>query len=235
MGVALSTNSTLAPISLASTVIGFISFTFTVATALRVFWANFQTFVGASSEIEEVLTNLRQSLYEERRHLRKARRSRRRRHNSKRPCYGYGNEKDRDEGGVSPEAALEAMQSAVKLMISGFRAYEKPFVRPAYHLTRDGYHSGGEEEGADYYHCEDRYMAVGWMERYLWLRRKSNFIALSEGINRIETRRIGMQVHEMSMLIHDMSRHFNDFDERFDAIDRLEHRISRVVGIRRIE
>lgn len=40
MGVAISTQSTLAPVSLASTVIGFVSFAFTVATAVRVFWEN---------------------------------------------------------------------------------------------------------------------------------------------------------------------------------------------------
>jgi hypothetical protein len=33
----------------------------------------------------------------------------------------------------------------------------------------------------------------------------------------------------------DMGRHLNDFDDRLDALDRLEHRMSRVVGVRRVE
>jgi hypothetical protein len=70
----------------------------------------------------------------------------------------------------------------------------------------------------------------------------------------METRRIGMQVNDMSMYafflfrthfcplklirpswLRDQGRHLDDFDDRLDALDRLEHRMSRVVGVRRVE
>ena len=74
MGVAISTHSTLAPVSLASTIIGFISFAFTVGTATRVFWTEISTWSAAPSGIDDALTNLKQSLLEERYHIKRARR-----------------------------------------------------------------------------------------------------------------------------------------------------------------
>jgi hypothetical protein len=38
-----------------------------------------------------------------------------------------------------------------------------------------------------------------YRERILWLKSKNNFTALSKTLSRMETRRIGMQVNEMSM------------------------------------
>jgi len=118
MGVAVSTQSPLAPVSLASSVVGFAGFAFTVATAIGVFWSNLQTFAAAPTEIHDSLSNLRQSLYEERAHLRKARRHGRRRRSSASARAGKGatgvKEKEND---VGPDAALQAMVTAVKHMI----------------------------------------------------------------------------------------------------------------------
>ncbi|KAL0264319.1 hypothetical protein SLS55_000267 [Diplodia seriata] len=79
MGVTISKTSELSPISMVSTVFGFLGFAFTIATFLRVTWENIQTFVGASTQISDLLGNLKQGLYEERSHLRKVRRWQRRR------------------------------------------------------------------------------------------------------------------------------------------------------------
>ncbi|OJD35459.1 uncharacterized protein BKCO1_17000118 [Diplodia corticola] len=79
MGVTISKTSELSPISMVSTVFGFLGFAFTIATFLRVTWENIQTFLGASTQISDLLGNLKQGLYEERSHLRKVRRWQRRR------------------------------------------------------------------------------------------------------------------------------------------------------------
>jgi hypothetical protein len=57
-----------------STIIGFVSFTFTLATLLKVSWSNLMTFQAAPEEIKDTLSSLKQGLLEERRHLRKVRR-----------------------------------------------------------------------------------------------------------------------------------------------------------------
>ncbi|PVI05661.1 hypothetical protein DM02DRAFT_683956 [Periconia macrospinosa] len=72
MGVTIS-HTTLSPISFASTLIGFISFAFTLATFLNVFWSSLCTIKTAPHEIKDYLSNLKQALLEERRHLRKVR------------------------------------------------------------------------------------------------------------------------------------------------------------------
>ncbi|KAF1954583.1 hypothetical protein CC80DRAFT_567144 [Byssothecium circinans] len=72
MGITLS-HTAYAPLALISAIIGFISFAFTLATFLNVFWSYLLTIKAAPREIEDYLSNLEQALIEERRHLRKVR------------------------------------------------------------------------------------------------------------------------------------------------------------------
>ena len=109
MGVTLSTHSSLAPISLASTIIGFISFAFTVATAVRVFWGNIKTVQAAPVEVPDYLGNLKQVLYEERAHLKAVRRK-------SRGIEIY------DEGG------FKILADTIKHMIRDFKRLERPFL-----------------------------------------------------------------------------------------------------------
>ncbi|KAF2820598.1 hypothetical protein CC86DRAFT_304452 [Ophiobolus disseminans] len=73
MGVTIS-HTNYAPISLVSTLIGFVSFAFTLGTFLKLFWSNLGTFAAAPHEINDYLSSLKQGLLEERRHLRRVRR-----------------------------------------------------------------------------------------------------------------------------------------------------------------
>jgi hypothetical protein len=73
MGITIS-HTNFAPISLVSTLIGFVSFAFTLGTFLKVFWSNLGTFAAAPHQINDVLSSLKQGLLEERRHVRRARR-----------------------------------------------------------------------------------------------------------------------------------------------------------------
>jgi len=60
-------------------------------------------------------------------------------------------------------------------------------------------------------------------------------VSLLEALNRLEVRRIGMQITEISTWMRELHRNLDDVDERLDAVDRLEHRLSRVVGVRRVD
>ena len=73
MGITIS-HTDYAPLSLVSTILGFISFTFTLATLLKVFSSNLGTFNAAPQEVPDFLSGLKQGLLEERRHLRRVRR-----------------------------------------------------------------------------------------------------------------------------------------------------------------
>jgi hypothetical protein len=94
MGITVS-HTNYAPISLISALIGFISFTFTLGTFIKVFWSNLGTFAAAPHEINDYLSSLKQGLLEERRHLR---RSRRRLRNIKRDqSHGPGARSESDD------------------------------------------------------------------------------------------------------------------------------------------
>jgi hypothetical protein len=117
-----------------------------------------------------------------------------------------------------------------------------------------GYSSGlGEDETSDYLYAENRYKECGFRERLIWLKCKNNAVSLFEALNRLEVRRIGMQITEISMSVklgsygslplltfscswmRELHRNLDDVDDRLDAVDRLEHRLSRVVGVRRVD
>lgn len=72
MGITIS-HTLFSPLSMVSTMIGFVSFAFTLGTFVKVFWSNLGTFGAAPQEIQDYLSSLKQGLLEERRHLRRAR------------------------------------------------------------------------------------------------------------------------------------------------------------------
>lgn len=155
MGVTIS-HSVLAPISLASILIGFISFAFTLATFLKVFWQSIITLKAAPDEIRDYLSNLKQALLEERRHLRKVRkrmrrgsgrgrgddddmgggpRSRSRRRSGGGAAKGPRSYFERDEQAFRSQGeseALRVMRDAVRDMIRSFRVFEYAFLKPEF-------------------------------------------------------------------------------------------------------
>ncbi|KAK4543960.1 hypothetical protein LTR36_004734 [Oleoguttula mirabilis] len=122
MGVTLSSTSTLAPISFASTVIGFISFTFTLGTFIKVLWVNFETLGEAQHEVHAYLTNLRTELLEERASLRVMKKNCKRHHR----LVDRG---DRADSGLElDDVTLKTMSDAVKHLIKRFSELERPFL-----------------------------------------------------------------------------------------------------------
>lgn len=248
MGVSISSHSSLAPISLASTIIGFASFAFTVATLLRVSWVNFETFSAASTEIPDVLGNLKAGLFEERRHLRKVirwqRKQRRRSASGRR-----GGEKEpghsRRDLEIGDRTVL-LLRDTVKHMIWTFRQIEGPFLRVEHEekmrqarrgeIDREDWDTDGfawfdvEADESNYTYRD--YRPCGFRERWLWVRRKADCISLSENLARVQTRRIANEVGESYIIVGHMQRDWRHLDDRLWA---LENRLSNVVGVRRVE
>jgi hypothetical protein len=146
MGVTLS-HTAISPLSMTSTIIGLVSFAFTIATFVNVFWSSLQTIRAAPSEIRDYLSNLKQELLEERRHLRKVgrrmksdRRGRsgsdpgggKRRHSGGRAYFERDEQAERSRG---ERDNLRLLRTTVRDMIRTFRALEYPFLKPEFQNT----------------------------------------------------------------------------------------------------
>ncbi|KAH7086191.1 hypothetical protein FB567DRAFT_63677 [Paraphoma chrysanthemicola] len=290
MGITIS-HTNYAPISLVSTLIGFVSFAFTLGTFLKVFWSNLGTFSAAPSEINDYLSSLKQGLLEQRRHLR---RSRRRLKNIRRDrSHGPGaksvsDDDDYERGYSTPsgkrrsrdarprrkrgqmhfdrdiqsmrssgeDEALRVMRVTVRDLIKSFRALEQPFLKPEFQ-TQDSAHWSTNSTHQQYYpekpspnypddeddsphaaHMQstDRmgheYKNCGFKERWLWVRRKAEVKNLSEVLSRVETRRTAHEVGEVLGMVCDIGR---DVQDLRGSLDGVEGRLSRVVGVRRVQ
>ncbi|KAL2351081.1 hypothetical protein BJ546DRAFT_855806 [Cryomyces antarcticus] len=124
MGVTLSTLSTLAPVSFASTVVGFISLAITLLTFIRVFWDNLMTLASAPQEVEDYKGNLKQELYEERSNIRAMK------------GRIKSSDKDnvtRDGYPLSEATRLKIQSDAVRHVVRDFERLERPFLIPDGH------------------------------------------------------------------------------------------------------
>lgn len=179
-------------------VIGFISFIFTLATALRVFWSNLRTIGAADSEVAVVLPNLKQNLYEERSHLRCIRRR----------CHG-----------IYQEGAFHVLYIGVRSMIQEFKRLEAPFrddedddgrYNPRKRAGRRGSArfekdrrlengDGDEKDGTEDDYYMSTYSAKSLKRRWLWLYRRSAVLAMTERLSRVQTRRIARQTTDIAV------------------------------------
>ncbi|KAK3201717.1 hypothetical protein GRF29_164g444297 [Pseudopithomyces chartarum] len=293
MGVTIS-HATTAPLFMISTIIGFVSFAFTVGTFLKVSWQSILTIKSAPHEIHDYLSNLKQALLEERRHLRKVRKRMRRRGTTQAPndyddlnsgidrhrshsrrgrdrrnniggnMYAKGPRTyfERDEQAFRSQGeseALRVMRDAVRDMIRSFRVLEYPFLKPEFQ-DGDAAHwstnTPAKEKSAKYLQSPPRspyqdeedadgdeglgrsnrlgteYRTCGLKERWLWLHRKSDVIAMSEGLAKIEVRRTAHEVGAVAMAVADIGR---DVENMLESIRQMEGRLNRVVGVRRVE
>lgn len=257
MGVHLSKDASLAPISLASTVIGFISFAFTIATFLRVFWENLMTIFIANEEAHDILSTLRQEIYEERLSLRALRRHQRAR---------GSHSKDVFSGPELDDTTIRSMQDTCRHIWKRFKTIERPFllnpggssngrgredgrhrrrrrsraddsVSPYYKSGRGdyekGYRSGdnnGEENEEDY--NSQQYCTLTLQKRFMWLRYRGDASQLLQMVQRLQTRRIARQVGEIASVLHDYK---DVFAEMRHGIAETEGRLNRVVGVRRVD
>lgn len=247
MGVTLSTHSTLAPLSLASTIIGFVSFSFTVATLLRVFWGNILTILNAHDEIHDLLSNLRVQLYEERQSLRNLRR-----HNKE-----WGKRR-RSKGLPLPrldDLTIRSMQDTLRHLARRFKALERPFLDRESASGRRRYRKSFSPNPRDTWDSEkglrsqerewdrelddeddprtqgDVYCNITLGKRILWVRRRSDALAIIEAVSRLQTRRTARQVGEIAVALYEYGDTIEDMDE---SMQEIELRFAKIVGIRRV-
>jgi hypothetical protein len=129
MGVAVSSPVQISAFSLISGIIGYIGFTFTIGTFLKVVWINVETVSEASTEIHEYLTTLRQELLEEKRSIkmmrqRCRRRERWRQQHSDVVDSGLGSFR----GLELDDVALKTTNDVIKRLIKQFKDIERPFL-----------------------------------------------------------------------------------------------------------
>lgn len=266
MGVVVSTNSTLAPISLASTIIGFVSFAFTLATFFRIVWTNLETFGEPQHAVHTYLTTLREELLEERASLRSLKKHQRlRRKNVKKLPNGL-----RELLALElDEVTIKTMQDSVRHLIKQFEGLEKPFLKdnldgiqqsrrrsrsrrradmsPSPHYEHSAYASPpraekrtrSEEREGDRQADDDLYWAqrvqyapYDFKRRFIWLYNKSSAQDLFATLTRLQTRRIAQQVNIISVLMGEMGHRMF---ESHDAVNRIDERLNRFVGARRVD
>ncbi|PNS21608.1 hypothetical protein CAC42_967 [Sphaceloma murrayae] len=248
MGTVSSTVQ-LAPVSLGSSIIGFISFAFTFATFLRVFWQNLTTLFKAGRESKNILTTLRTELEEERSCLREIKRHQRSR--------GPTSSQDVFQGPELDDVAIRSLQSTVKRLTKRFEDFERPFLANEEEFQRrkerrrrrssrgrtarrpgdashdyekgtrhqpDGYESEDDK-------VEDLYSTISLRRRLTWLNTRSEALGMLDAVNRVQTRRIARQVGEIACMLH---QYKNTLEDLRHGVAITEDRMSRVVGLRRI-
>jgi hypothetical protein len=166
----------------------------------------------APTEIHDMLSNLKQSLYEERFYLRRLRRRRnaRRGRAHRHPREHHEKLLIRPRG-VGSDQSLQAMHTAVRHMIQTFDKFEEPFVLHDPHKHRherrkshrddwsgdDHDHDGYEGGGAEFYDTE--YKPTGFFQRCKWITTKSGVQNLLSAIERLQMRRVAMQTTDLMM------------------------------------
>lgn len=229
MGVTISSEATTAPIFFASTIIGFVSFALTAATTLRVFWENLETIKAAPREIDDYLGSLKVGLYEEREHVKMLRKHIRRRGSSRNRGEKGGSSSIYAVGDIDGDVSTKVARDSLRHMIRSFHDIERPFLRYPHEKSQDeeGY---WESERDDFYHTD--YRECGLRERWLWLHRKQSVVTMLQSLSRIETRRMANEMGDVHYVIRSLGRNLEELEER---LLRIEQRMTRIVGVRRVE
>ena len=89
-----------------------------------------------------------------------------------------------------------------------------------------------EDEEDAYWAQRVSYCKFTLRKRFQWLTRKSEAQQLFETLSRVQTRRIARQVGGIAVMMHENG---NALFEAEDRIARIDDRMSRFVGVRRVE
>jgi len=263
MGIVVSSPVSTSPFFLTTGIIGLISFGFTLATFIKVVWENFETLTEAEHEVHTYLTNLRQELLEERASIRFMKKHYK--HTRKERGTRHSKEIDSNIDVGLDQQTLRTMSDAIKHLIKTFQHIESPFLEPGEQGIQQASHRRsnkrrGEESTSPYYthsaynsptyekrpRARSRspddddefwpqrvtYSRFTWWKRMKWLRRKPSAQKLFEQLARLQTRKIARQVSGIAMVLHQYGGSLQEVDE---SINRIEDRLHRVVGVRRVE
>ena len=161
----------LAPISYASSIVGFTSFAFTFFTFVRVFWETILTLWSAPRQMVAYLDQLRIEIHNERAYFKSALRRTRSRSRSVKKYHED----------ITP---LKILNSSVRRIHREFSRLEEPFldVSPS-RAEKDVERESEESVNTDY-----APMTLG--RRWKWMRTKNNIISIADQVNRIQTQRV---------------------------------------------
>ena len=97
----------------------------------------------------------------------------------------------------------------------------------------DGYDDDNDDpDGERYWAQRARYAKYGLRKRMQWLSKKPQAQRLFETLSRVQIRRIARQVGGMSVLMHEYGSSSMEVQE---TVRRIDERVNRVVGIRRVD
>jgi hypothetical protein len=168
-----------ASISTASQIIGFISFTITLLTLLKVSWGSIMTIMSAPKEARDYLDNLRQEIFELREEVKKANRRQRPRGNS-----------DPKSSGTSLEtSSIRVLNVTIKHLQHEFKRLERPFMVTAPN------EDGDMDSPWTHYHSKVNYQNMDLSHRIYWLRSKGEIVDMAQRVNRILTRKIAYEMN----------------------------------------
>lgn len=175
-------SSKLAPISYASSIVGFTSFTFTFFTFVRVFWETILTLLSAPKQMKGHLDNLRIEIHNERAYFKSAlRRTRSRSRSVKRYHEDVG--------------PLKILDSTIRRIHRQFIILEKPFMNGSPSRAEKDVERDSEESfGADY-------APMTLKRRWKWMRTKSDIVSMADSVNRIQTQRIACDTTNLLMSV----------------------------------
>lgn len=174
-----STNSSLAPISYGSSIVGFTSFAFTFFTFLRVFWETILTLWFAPKEMRGYLDQLRLEIHNERAYFRSALR---RTKSRSRSVKKYSED-------ISP---LRTLNATVNRIHRSFSKLEAPFLNDSPEQTEKDVEHSIISNDTDY-------ARMTLPRRWRWMRNKANVISMADQVNRIQTQRIACDTSNVLM------------------------------------
>ncbi|KAK4895310.1 hypothetical protein LTR27_006653 [Elasticomyces elasticus] len=261
MGVTIS-KTALSPLSAVSIAIGFISFAFTVATFVRVVLENLMTLGEAQHEVEllEEQASLKIMKKNCRKHYKLVDRNGR---GSRMDSGVELDEVSLKTMSDTIRYLIKRFKAIEKPFlepgdrgINGDGQHRKrrrsrsvsPYDRSAYNSPPEKAHSrsrgdkGGprlpryaddpvDDEDA-YWPVRTKYANYGLRKRLKWIYKKPEAQQLFEQLTRVQTRRIARQVGGLSVLIHEYGGASLEME---DMVRRMDERMSRFVGVRRIE
>lgn len=175
-------SSKLAPISYASSIVGFTSFAFTFFTFVRVFWETILTLWSAPKQMEGYLDNLRLEIHNERAYFKSAlRRTRSRSRSVKRYHEDIG--------------PLKILNGSVRHIHREFIRLEGNFLNVSPSKAEKDIERDSEES------VGTNYAPMTLARRWKWMRIKSDIISIADQVNRIQTQRIACDTTNLLMSV----------------------------------
>ena len=172
----------LAPISYASSIVGFTSFAFTFFTFVRVFWETILTLWSAPKQMMAYLDNLRIEIHNERAYFKSALRRTKSRSRSVKKYHED----------ITP---LKILNASVRRIHREFVRLEEPFLNISPSRAEKDVERHSEDS------VETDYAPMTLARRWKWMRTKSNIISMADQVNRIQTQRIACDTTNLLLLV----------------------------------